>query len=378
MAVSDHSFPRAEFDARLKKVRERMLARGVDLLILDEIEAMTWVSGYGVSETLWRAVVVPAVGEPFMVLRALDILPAKERSWFSDFAGFRDWDDPVAVLVSELNRRGLNRGTIAVDYASHSMSVGRFRQLASALGRDPIDFGQAIWELRWIKSETEIDYLRKAASIADAAILSAVAATRAGGRQRDVIKAAANTYLDLGADDGFVGPLTSGAGWDSLHGHEHSHTLERGAIVHIELIPRVREYSARIMRSCVVGEPSKEQIATMDALIAAQDRQLAAMKPGAIARDIDAIARQPLIAANLRPRYDNITGYTLGSYPASTQRISDFTHIFTPAAEWLLEAGMVQHMYVSAGGLALSETVLVTETGVERLTQSDRKLFTTD
>jgi Xaa-Pro aminopeptidase len=378
MPVVDLSFSLEEFEERLRKTRALMAARNIDLLILDEIESMTWISGYGLSETLWRAIAIPTEGTPFMLIRGLDILPARERSWFSDIIGFKDWEDPVMLFVEELRRRGWLDRRIGVDYLSQSMSVGRFRQLQSLLGgREIADFGQGIWELRWIKSPTEIGYLRKAASIADAAILSAVKAARVGGRQRDVIKAAANTYLDLGADDGFVGPLTSGADWDSLHGHEHAHLLERGAIVHIELIPRVREYSARIMRSCVVGEPTEAQHAIARELVAVQDEQLAAMRPGASARDIDAIVRDPLIRKGLRPHYDNITGYTLGFYPASTQRISDFTHIFTPAADWELQEGMTLHMYTSAAGLAFSETVAVTATGIERLTRSERKLFAT-
>lgn len=378
MSVVDLSFSVQEFQDRLKRTRRLMAERNIELLILDEIEAMTWISGYGLSETLWRALAIPQDGEPFMLIRSLDILPARERSWFTDIVGFKDWEDPVEIFANELRRRDLLGLKIGLDYQSHSMSIGRFQQLRALLrGRDIADFGKGIWELRWIKSPTEVGYLRKAAAIADAAILSAVKATRVGGRQRDVIKAAANTYLDLGADDGFVGPLTSGSSWDSLHGHEHSHSLKRGDIVHIELVPRVREYSARIMRSCVVGEPTAEQIAIIKELAAIQDAQLAAMRPGVEARSIDAIVREPLIKNGLRPQYDNITGYTLGFYPASTQRISDFTHIFTPMADWVLQLGMTLHMYTSAAGLALSETVLVTETGVERLTKSERKLFAT-
>jgi Xaa-Pro dipeptidase len=378
MSVVDLSFSIEEFRDRLARTRGLMAARNIELLILDEIEAMTWTSGYGVSETLWRALAIPAEGEPFMLIRSLDILPARERSWLTDIVGFKDWEDPVAMLVDELRRRGLIDLRIGIDYQSHSMPIGRFIQLKSLLGgRNLADFGKGIWELRWIKSEAEIGYMRKAAAIADAAILAAVRAAKVGGRQRDVIKAAANAYLDLGADDGFVGPLTSGSSWDSLHGHEHSHELKRGDIVHIELVPRVREYSSRIMRSCVVGEATARQIEIMKELARVQDAQLAAMRPGVEAKSIDAIVREPLVRSGLRAHYDNVTGYTLGFYPASTQRISDFTHIFTPAANWVLEAGMTLHMYTSASGLALSETVLVTETGVERLTKCERRLFAT-
>jgi len=89
------------------------------------------------------------------------------------------------------------------------------------------------------------------------------------------------------------------------------------------------------------------------------------------------IVREPLVKSGLRPLYENITGYTLGCYPATTQRISDFTHILTPLSDWELKVGMVLHMYTSAAGLAISDSVLVTETGIDRLTQSDRKIFAT-
>lgn len=378
MSVVDLSFTVEEFRDRLKRTRQMMADRRIELLILDEIEAMTWISGYGLSDTMWRALAIPLEGEPFMMIRSLDILPARERSWFTDIVGFKDWEDPIEVFVAELRKRKWLDRRIGLDHDSHSMTLARFRQLQALTGKpDFADFGKGIWELRWIKSPTEIGYLRKAAAVCDAAILAAVKATRVGGRQRDVIRAAANSYLDNGADDGFVGPLTSGSSWDSLHGHEHRHELQKGDIVHIELVPRVREYSSRIMRSCVVGEPTAKQLDVMKEIKEAQDAQLAAMRPGVEARNIDALVRDPLVKKGLRPHYENITGYTLGFYPASTQRISDFTHIFTPKADWVLKQGMTLHMYASAAGLALSETVLVTESGVERLTKSERKLFAT-
>lgn len=377
MAV-ELNFSPNEFANRLSRVRARMKERGIDLLIVDGIEAMTWLSGFGIGDTLWRAAIVPVSADPFLVVRSLDVLPARERSWFKDIVAFRDWDNPVTCVVDELKRRKLLKGTIGLDLGSDSMPVARFVELRSAVGRQPVDFGPALWELRWTKSTKEIAYFRTAAKIADAGILAAVSAIRIGGRQRDIARAVSDKYLELGGDSGPVGHVTSGTDWDSVHTHENNQPLERGAIVHIELCPRVNQYSSRIMRSCVVGEPTKAQVNAARSLIDVQDAQLAAMKPGALARDIDALVREPLVRLGLRPSYDNITGYTLGVVPNGTQRLSDFTHIFTPVANWVLEPGMVQHMYATAAGFAVSETVLVTETGIERLTQADRKLFSAD
>ena len=377
MTGTDLLFSTHEYRDRLDRVRGLMRAGGFDVLVVDDVESMVWISGYGVSDTLWRALVVPGEAEPFLLLRSLDVAPARERSWLPDILGFKDWEDPLARLASELRGRGLVHRRIGADLQSHSMSASRHRRLGTLLGRELEDFGPGLGQLRWIKSPAELGYLRRAAAIADAALLSAVSAARVGGTQREIIKAAACTYLDLGADDALVGPLTSGRGWDALHGHESQRPLARGDVVHIELVPRVRDYSARIMRPCVVGEPTREHRATAKLLTDVQDLQLAALRPGAVACDIDAIVRNALLDAGLRPSYDNVTGYTLGAYPATTQRISDFSRAFTPEARWTVEAGMCLHMYTSAAGLAFSESVHVTADGIERLTTSERRIFST-
>ncbi len=99
------------------------------------------------------------------------------------------------------------------------------------------------------------------------------------------------------------------------------------------------------------------------------------MKPGAVAREVDGICREAVLAAGLRDRYDNATGYTLGYHAPWSPRTSDFTRMFIPTADWVVEARMVFHMYASAMGLSFSETMLVTESGAERLTQAERVLF---
>lgn len=376
MSNVDLAFTESEFRARLAALRSVMATIDVDVAVLDEVESMTWVSGFGISETLWLACVVPRTSDPFLIVRSLDIVPARERSWLTSIVGFKDWDDPVEILAGELKRRGLEGANIGIEFQSQSMSVGRFNHLTSSLAKARFkDFGGRLRELRTIKSEAEINYLRRAAEVCDVALVNAIKAVRVGGTQRDVMKAAAMTYLEMGADPGPVGPITSGVGWGALHGNEHTHPIEPGAVVHIELTPRVRGYSARIMRSVTVGEPTSRQREVMQALIEIQDAQLAAIASGAKARDIDALVREPVMRRGLRPSFDNITGYTLGCYPATTQKVSDFSHTFTPTADWTIRKGMALHMYVSAEGLALSESVVVGDADSERLTGSERKLF---
>jgi len=180
----------------------------------------------------------------------------------------------------------------------------------------------------------------------------------------------------LGADFGRTGPITVGRGWNFLHGKLSDEPLQPGDILHLELVPKVSGYCARLMRPAVMGAPSAKLSDAATALIEIQDRQIAAMVPGAIASDVDAIMRQGAVDACLRDDYVNNTGYTLGYYFEQAPRTSDFTRLFTPDADWRLEAGMTFHMYTSAAaGIAFSETVLVTHDGPECLTKIERKLF---
>ena len=370
-------FTAEEFAARLARLRERMRAAEVDVALFDEIEAMIWLTGYGNSENRWRCVGIPLEGEPFCLIRALDATPCRQRSWIADVPTFRDWEDPMSPLRDALARRGLDRTRIGLDYNSYCMPLARFARMQAALPNASfVDLGDLIWQLRLIKSPAEIALLRQVGAIADEALRRAAAVCRAGTNQREAARIAANTFVELGADPSPPGPITAGRGWDFLHGHLEDTLLSDGDIVHIELTPRIAGYSARTMRCVAVGAPTPALVEAGQRLAAIQDRQIAAMCPGAMAREVDAIMRQGVLKAGLRDSYDNITGYTLGLYAAAGPRTSDFTRIFHPEADWTIEPGMVFHMYASAGGASLSESVLVTEAGSEKLTKLPREVLT--
>jgi Xaa-Pro dipeptidase len=369
-------FSREEYAGRLDAVRVKMRERGIDVVLVDEAEHLCYLTGFDRSATRYQVCAVPLQGEPVMFLRSLDEPVFLERSWLREYVTFADWEDPVQVLARELVARGWAAGRIALELDSNYLSVQRWQEITRALPQATFgDFGGVLRELRLRKSPAEIGYLRQAARIADLAMLAAVDAAGEGRSERAVAAAASRAFIELGADHGRAGIITSGERSGSLHGGLGHRQLRRGEILHMELVPQVHGYSARLMRPTVVGAPSPEVARAARLLLDAQDRQISAMKPGAVAAEIDHVCRDAVLGAGLRQRYDNATGYTLGYYAPWSPRTSDFTRIFVPTADWVLEPGMVFHMYVSAMGLAFSETVLVAQDQAERLTQVERTLF---
>jgi len=192
---------------------------------------------------------------------------------------------------------------------------------------------------------------------------------------RDLRALAARRLVELGTDPAHLGYVSVARDWNFLHMQPAERALQQSDVLHFELVSRYRGYEARLMRCVAIGVAGAELESAAKQLIALQDRQIAAMKPGAVARDVDAILRDGALSAGLRSAYPNVTGYTLGYYSPVPLRSSDFTRCFTPDAQWRLEAGMVFHMYTSAKGVSVSETVAVTENGGERLTKAERRLF---
>ena len=362
-------FSEGEFADRLAAFRAVMEAHGADLLLIDGNELLFYLTGFDPSESLYRACLVPREGSPTMVIRHLDRGLFLERSWITRSVGFADWEDPVGAVAGKC--RGAR--VIGLDLNSSCLPAARFAALRQALPEARfVDLSPPLAVLRLRKSAAEIDYLRRAAGVADGAMGRTIATVAAGTTPRQAAAVASHAFLQLGADDGRAGPITVSG---FLHGGIDDRPLERGDILHMELTPKVRGYSARIMRPTVIGDPNDDLASAAAALIAVQDRQIAAMAPGVPAAEVDRICREGVMKAGLRDSYDNATGYTLGYYSRTATRSSDFSRVFLPGAAWVLEAGMVFHVYTSARGLGFSETVLVTDTGHERLTTSERTLF---
>ncbi len=369
-------FSRAEYDRRIALARDAMASSNADLLLVDSGEFLAWLTGYTVSETMYRAAFLPREGEAWFALRALDEAPCREKSWITDVVGFADTQEAQAGVAASIRDHGFGKARIGLDTNSYCLSAATFMRLTELLP-------EAIFvpmpglsdSLRWVKSEEEIAVLAQASAIADKAMAEIARLAKPGMTTRDAAAIASGVFLRQGADTGEVGPVVKASGsHEFLHGVFKTETIEEGDVLHVELIPRVGNYGARMMRPIVVGSPSEELAAAAGKLIELQDLQIAAMKPCAIASDVDAIMRNGALAAGLRPVYENVTAYTLGLY-TRTPRTSDFSGTFLPTSDWPLEEGMVFHLYATARGLGFSETIVVGKQGGIRLTKAPREIM---
>ena len=371
-----HSSPhRADQINRVAALAEALRARQIDAAIIDASEHLRYLFGYSPSASMYQCCIVTADGSVHGVVRKLDEALFSSVSWVEDRVTYLDWESPFDVLVAEIRRLGLASATIAQELDSYFLTVRDQRRIEAALPNARFaDISGVILEMRARKSPAEIEEHRRAAAIADLGVAAIVDAIREGVSERELVAAGYSATLAAGADNNAprIVLLGMGSATQHMHGSVGDRRLEPGQPVHIELLPQSNGYSSRIMRPALLGTAPPDLQANFEKLVAIQDRQFAAIRPGVAAKEIDRIARDGLAAAGLRASFPHNTGYGIGIITAP--KLMDSTHLFTPGAEWELQQGMVFHMYLSAAGIQTSETICVTNDGVEILTRTPRRL----
>ena len=285
-----------------------------------------------------------------------------------------DSDNPVAVAAKAIKECLGATAKAGVETSAWPLTVARYEQLQGFLPTYRFtDESGLVRGMRLIKSPAETALQRLAGKAAEAGMQAAIDSIDIGVSEREIAAKVCAAMIRAGSDLPGPGVMSSGERAFHLHGGYSDRVLKHGDIVQIETTPNVRHYHARFMRPIRVAEASDEDHRVVESLIAIQDAALDEVRPGVAAAVPDAVYRDGVRSHGLRETYTNKTFYSVGLLlqPSGGEALEA-----APGCEWHFEAGMTFHTYVLARGFGMSETIAITDTGYERLTQFPRQLFT--
>ncbi|MCQ4159335.1 Xaa-Pro peptidase family protein [Roseomonas sp. GC11] len=376
MSIYAPWFPRGEYLARVARVQAALRAAGQDALLAFLPESVTWLTGYFTrAYGTFQFAIIPASGEPVLVARDVEAYYLDSTCVFPARFLWTDSDAPMAVGLHAITATLGRTPRLAVELSAWVLNAARYLALREALpGAVLEDAGPLVARMRLIKSPAEIAYQRAAARAAEAGMRAGIGSARAGATEREMAAEICAAMIRAGSDLPGPGVLSSGERAFHLHGGYSDRVLARGDIVQLECTPNVRHYHARFMRPMKVGEATEEEHRTVERLVAIQDAAIAAVAPGVPAAVPDAIYREGVLSAGLRETYTNKTFYSVGLLlqPNGGEPLEA-----APGCDWRFAPGMTFHTYVLAKGFGMSETITITETGIEKLTQFPRQLFVT-
>ena len=369
-------FSKGEYDQRLARLRQEMQARNLDACLISQPENIYYLSGLDhFGYFAYHALVVTPQGPMALIARAMERVTMDLFLINSVFYGFADGEDPIVFSADVLRELGLSRGALGLEKSSPNLSPALTEGLAAALSEvAQRDISGLVDQLRRSRSAQEITYTRRAAAVADAMMQAAIDAAAPGTNEREVAAAALRAMTLVGGEwPGFAPFIRSTERLGQEHRTWEDRILQRGDALFVELAGCVRRYHAAMGRLLFVGEAPPGCAEMAEVCLQAFAAAMGAMKPGVCARDVYAAWQAVVDAAGLAHYRRHHCGYLIGlGFPPSWVGGAMVVGLRYDS-DLRLQEGMTFHlmswlMGAGRGDYFVSDTVLVTAQGCERLT----------
>ena len=376
---------------RCASLLARAHAEGLAGVVLFDPTYVLYDSGFAFVPTERPiAFVLGSDGTRALVVPRLELEHAESNSTLDRVEHYLEYPgDPRAedVLASTFSDLGLTE-TIGADQDGYPWILGyRGPTLSELAGATVTRVADRIEAQMAIKSEAEVALIRESVRWGNLAHRLLQRYTRVGATETEVSQRATNeaTFAMLDAIGEIYraqNPFSSGAhagyrgqiGRNSAIPHALAGNLvfEEGDVLVTGASAPVWGYLSELERTMFVGEPTGEQERIFAHMLALQDLAFETIRPGARCSDVDGAVRVYFEEHGLWPFWRHHTGHAIGLryHEGPFLDSGDDTEI-RPGMVFTVEPGLYSP---ELGGFRHSDTVLVTEAGIEVLTYYPRNL----
>jgi Xaa-Pro dipeptidase len=372
-------FGPAYYELNLELVRSSLHQHGLGAAILFDPENIFWLTGYrSIGYFTFQCVIVLRSGRPVMVSRRVNQAIALSNDQIGHFVPIEDTEDAVQVVAGFLKGKTDQTIDIGVETASTYLSVDTYSDLNAAVSNRLVSWSGVAEKARTIKSIEQLGYMRQAARAAEAGMDAAIKAIAPGRSENDLAAAMLHGTTAAGSEYTRVPLVVAGQATGVCFTTWQRRTILRGDVVFLEAAANINRYHAVIARSCTVGPASPDQKRIAGVTIEALNRTIDAIRPGTTSGAIDAICRGVFEAAGLGRYFNHRTAYSIGiGFPPNWAE-GRFLAL-KPEDPTVLVPGMTFHIvptvFLEKYGFMTSESIAVTESGCEVLTNYPRQLF---
>ena len=391
MTFPQLNFEVAEYRQRLQKTKQRMEKEGVDVLIVSDPANMNYLSGYdGWSFYVHQCLVVFIDAEqPLWIGRAQDAKAAEFTTWLSRENIFPYSDDyvqstskhPMDYVSSIISSRGKAGKSVGVEMDHYYFTAKCMDRLHKGL--PDCHFKDSTSLVNWvrvIKSDREIEYMKRAGQIIERAMQVGLELIEPGMRECDVVSKIYEAQIsgtdEFGGDYPAIVPLLpAGEKTSTPHITWSDNRYKAKDLVILELAGCYRRYHAPMARTLSLGTPEQKVIDLAEAVLEGIAEALEAVKPGVTAEEVEAAWKKSITKHGFVK--DSRIGYSTGlNYPPDW---GEHTLSLRQGDETVLQPNMTIHMipgiWQENYGVEISEAFRVTENGCEPLYRFPRQLF---
>lgn len=357
----DHALRRARAAERLEEL-------GLDALLVTRLANVRYLTGFTGSNAQL------ALGREGAILLTDGRYEAQAAHESSDLERrvYRDEAAPhVARALADL-------GAARVGFEREGLTYGGWRRLAeAAAGIELVPTEPLVERLRAVKDPEERERIARAQAATDEAFERVIlTGLREGVTERELALELEVAMRRAGAEDrGFETIAAFGEHAAEPHHDPCDRPLRPGDVVKVDFGAAVDGYRSDMTRTVAFGEPPARLRETHELVLAAQTAGIAAARPGARLREVDAAARSVIEAAGLGEAFPHGLGHGVGLEIHEVP----FLRREAPADEVLPEGAIVTvepGVYLPGlGGVRIEDMVLVTPEGPAVLGRAPRELL---
>lgn len=294
--------PESEHRHRVTEARSWMAENGTACVVVASDENIAYYTGFRrtfLSPLHWFQAAVIGREQVTFVIPDHNHNTVANLGWVSDLRCWGGPDpsvegNPIKVLLGVVREMTPNGGRVGVELGEGmhwQASVGQINEFQAGLqGFEILDVAPEIWRQRMVKSRYELQLLTECAQVACRGFMAGLKAVRAGVSERDVLKAVMTEFVASGAADSpFQGQLMIRSGHDRYPmyaARAEDRILRDGDQLILDSGPSYHGYLIDMQRQACIGPPSELQQRLYNRGVVGFRAALAAIRPGAITRDI--------------------------------------------------------------------------------------------
>jgi len=281
----------------------------------------------------------------------------------------------VPRLVDGLKNAVGKSANVAIN-GLEQMEARFVRAVNDASGTTAVSATADVEEIRRVKTQEELEWIRKAAALADRGYEQFVRVARAGMTEYELVAEVEGYVKAHGAEDNFMLVASGGTEVTAMK-PPTARKLQVGDSVITELTPQINGYYAQICRTLVIGPPSEKQLESYAIFAEAQKAGQDLLRPGVdisdVARVQNDVFRKHGYGDYTGPQYTRVRGHNLGLYPDELPHVLENVH-YTCKKDMVIICHPNTYLPLS-GYMVFGDTLLVTDTGCVSLSRTERRLF---
>jgi len=383
--------PKEEFEARAQKLVEYVGAEGLSGAVLFDNYYVTYFTDFAFIPTERpMALAVNAQGERALFVPRLELEHAQAEAVVDRVDHYPEYPDhphPMVVLKGVLEDMGI-AGRVGADTDGYPWILGyQGPNLSELTGAEVVRISSFVEAQMAVKSPAELALIRESAKWGNLAHRLLQRYTRVGATETEVsLRASQEATLALvdtlgplyrarsmfsqGAEAGYRGQIGRHAAIP--HALAMNVTFMVGDVLVTGAGAAIWGYHSELERTMIIGPASDEQQRFFEHTKAAQEVAFEALRPGVKCSEVDRAVRRYYEAHDLMPYWKHHSGHAIGLRYHEGPFLDSGDHtVLQPGMVLTVEPGL----YVAGlGGFRHSDTVVITEGGLELITYYPRDL----